>query len=76
MIEGGAGVISTILTKYASGDVCHLDRVIVTVAPTFVGENGIAIKLKQTGSIGNMHPMASKSFGRDVVIAYDFPTEG
>lgn len=76
MIEGGASVISTILATYASSSFCNLDRVIVTIAPTYVGEDGIAIRLEKEGTIGSMQPMASKSFGRDVVIAYDFTNEG
>lgn len=71
MIEGGAGVISTVLSTYATYGSCHLDKVIVTIAPTFVGDDGVAIKLEEAGSTDSMQPVASRTFGRDVVIAYN-----
>lgn len=71
MIEGGAGVISSVLSSSSLGNGAdNLDRVIVTIAPTFVGEDGVAVNLGNTGSSSSLQPLATKSFGRDVVIAY------
>lgn len=71
MIEGGAGVISSVLSSPGTGSGSNnLDRVIVTIAPTFVGDDGVAVNLGNTGSSSGMQPIATKSFGRDVVIAY------
>jgi len=73
MIEGGATVISTLLSEPCVPGEQSLTRLIVTIAPSFVGEDGVAVQLPNKGQLHVMRPLATKTFGRDVVVAYDFP---
>ncbi|GAA6059074.1 hypothetical protein JCM10212_002045 [Sporobolomyces blumeae] len=62
MIEGGSAVLSSFI---ASPDV---DRVVVTVAPVFVGEEGVGI-VKPGTRVPRLHHLATQLFGRDTVFA-------
>ncbi|ORY86302.1 dihydrofolate reductase-like domain-containing protein [Protomyces lactucae-debilis] len=60
MIEGGAGVIRSVLAERAAS------LVIVTVAPSYIGENGVSLGL--TEAIGLMG-VKTAVFGRDTVMS-------
>ncbi|KAI8584543.1 hypothetical protein K450DRAFT_216807 [Umbelopsis ramanniana AG] len=65
MIEGGASVIKTCLSSFAL-----LDAVVVTIAPTWIG-NGITIQnpLSKEPSTPMFSSVQYQQFGRDVVMA-------
>ena len=60
MIEGGAGVIRSVLAERAAS------LVVVTVAPTYIGEHGVSLGL--TEAIGFMG-VQTAVFGRDTVMS-------
>ncbi|KLO20088.1 bacterial bifunctional deaminase-reductase [Schizopora paradoxa] len=61
MVEGGASVISSFI---GSGLV---DRLVVTVCPTLVGDEGVAYNV---GTVPSLEYMRSQSVGRDTVMAW------
>ncbi|KAI0734378.1 bacterial bifunctional deaminase-reductase [Fomitopsis betulina] len=70
MVEGGARVIQSFLATEAS---CHgcIDMVIITVAPTLVGDDGVGYgaTLLSSDSLPNLRHVKTELFGRDAVIA-------
>ncbi|RUS28589.1 hypothetical protein BC938DRAFT_481709 [Jimgerdemannia flammicorona] len=76
MIEGGARVIQACL-----GAVGHVDLLVVTVAPTIVGRDGVAATGEMAGEVGFTTPATAaprfprlddvryEQFGRDIVMA-------
>ncbi len=46
MVEGGAQVISSFMNAG------HIDNLIVTIAPTFVGHEGVGYVMDATGQVG------------------------
>jgi len=64
MVEGGATVISSFLN---SGMV---DNLIVTVAPTVVGHQGIGYEVKGEGKVPRLEYLRSEPLGRDTVMAW------
>ncbi|TDL28068.1 bacterial bifunctional deaminase-reductase [Rickenella mellea] len=65
MVEGGATVISSFLI---SG---HVDNLIVTVAPTFVGEEGLSYEVGGANTpLPSMEHLNSLVVGRDTVVAW------
>jgi riboflavin-specific deaminase-like protein len=90
MIEGGATVISSLLSSYSTqvadggsggdGDPDLIDRVIITIAPVWIGEGVRAVTLQngedvgtengksREGPISGMEGVVIQQFGRDVVV--------
>ncbi|KAM0752723.1 bacterial bifunctional deaminase-reductase [Meredithblackwellia eburnea MCA 4105] len=62
MVEGGASVISSFL---ASGLV---DLVVITIAPVFVGAEGVSMMKDMGADFPSFEHVRTKSFGRDVVV--------
>lgn len=71
MIEGGASVISSILSS-ADGVLPH--RLIVTVAPNFVGNDGVGVDLQDTEATRSLQHIVSERFGRDSVVVCRRPS--
>lgn len=69
MIEGGATIINDLLSR---PDL--VDSVIITIAPTFLGEGGVVVSPKPRTEDGSRVNAASldlpvwKTFGQDVVL--------
>lgn len=61
MVEGGATVISSFIN---SGVV---DRLVVTVSPTLVGEDGVPYNV---GKVPSLEYIRSQAVGRDTVMAW------
>ncbi|KAJ3295005.1 2,5-diamino-6-(ribosylamino)-4(3H)-pyrimidinone 5'-phosphate reductase [Rhizoclosmatium sp. JEL0117] len=67
MIEGGSHVISSFLTLGSNA----VDLLVVTVAPMFVGINGV--KANDGNSIVTLSDPTYKQFGRDMVLVSKLP---
>lgn len=72
MVEGGSGVINTLLEPESQGLV---DSVIVTIAPTWLGQGGVVVSPKRRFDAGGAAIPASRlenvkwhPFGEDVVL--------
>ncbi|KAK7058532.1 2,5-diamino-6-(ribosylamino)-4(3H)-pyrimidinone 5'-phosphate reductase [Paramarasmius palmivorus] len=63
MVEGGARVIKSFFA-----DESVVDTIIVTIAPTFVGDDGVGYNVGQ-GQGTTFRPVATELFGRDSVVA-------
>lgn len=69
MVEGGARVIQSFFNESQAK---VFDSVIVTVAPTFVGEDGVGYGANISGgSVQNLKHVQSALFGRDVVVVLE-----
>ncbi|KAF9077804.1 dihydrofolate reductase-like domain-containing protein [Rhodocollybia butyracea] len=62
MVEGGAQVIRSFFATNSP-----VDTIIVTIAPTFVGEEGISYIVDSDNSV--FTPVSTETFGRDTVVA-------
>ncbi|KIJ54316.1 hypothetical protein M422DRAFT_64394 [Sphaerobolus stellatus SS14] len=69
MVEGGQRVIGSFLCHQDSASKPVVDVVIVTVAPTLVGEAGVGVLPKGLTKIPMLEHIASSQFGKDSVIA-------
>ena len=64
MIEGGASVINSVLAQRIA------DVVIITIAPVFLGHDGVGIGPKlQRDQVHWLHDTESLSVGQDIVVA-------
>lgn len=72
MIEGGATLISSLLSTPPPADGRQIDRLIITMASTFVGEDGVSISVADTQPTKALKHIATKVFGRDPVVTYGF----
>lgn len=68
MIEGGATVINSLLSQP-----CLVDRIIITMAPTFLGQGGVSVAPRKPPSSRNdnaawIDDTKSRQFGNDVVL--------
>ncbi|KAF2168360.1 hypothetical protein M409DRAFT_21112 [Zasmidium cellare ATCC 36951] len=68
MIEGGASVIKDLLRLPEL-----VDSIIITMAPTFIGQGGVSIAPrrppKAEQNVASLNPVAYHKFGKDMVIA-------
>ncbi|KAJ8702091.1 hypothetical protein PTI98_000836 [Pleurotus ostreatus] len=67
MVEGGASVIKSFFTGVSNPSGNFVDTVIVTVAPVFVGQQGIGYDLDLQISSGLQH-VHSEILGKDAVL--------
>ncbi|EED79711.1 predicted protein [Postia placenta Mad-698-R] len=68
MVEGGARVIQSFLAEAESSDI--VDTVVVTVAPTLVGESGVGYGQNLVGNkLPKLQHISTEVFGSDAVIA-------
>ncbi|KAG9222404.1 hypothetical protein CCMSSC00406_0002739 [Pleurotus cornucopiae] len=67
MVEGGASVIKSFFTGVSNPSGNFVDAVIVTVAPVFVGQQGIGYDLNLQSSSGLQH-VHSEILGKDAVL--------
>lgn len=71
MIEGGASVISSILSS-VDGVLPH--RLIVTVAPNYVGNDGVGVDLQDSQATRTLQHIVTEQFGRDSVVVCRRPS--
>ncbi|PPQ63836.1 hypothetical protein CVT24_009786 [Panaeolus cyanescens] len=64
MVEGGAKIISSFLAESES----LVDTLIVTIAPTFIGDAGVGYSYTQTSDAGSLQMTETQSMGKDVVV--------
>jgi len=67
MVEGGARIIESFFAEPASFSSVNIDTIIVTVAPRFVGDDGIGYNVK-LGDAADFKFVDSRVFGRDSVV--------
>ncbi|KAL4258169.1 2,5-diamino-6-ribosylamino-4(3H)-pyrimidinone 5'-phosphate reductase [Pleurotus pulmonarius] len=67
MVEGGASVIKSFFTGVSNTSGDFVDAVIVTVAPVFVGQQGVGYDLDLQNSSGVQH-VHSEVLGKDAVL--------
>lgn len=68
MVEGGQRVISSMLTERHTDGSVLVDTLIVTVAPTLVGFDGVGV-IQQGKKLPALKHIKSEQFGTDTVIA-------
>ncbi|KAJ3830778.1 dihydrofolate reductase-like domain-containing protein [Lentinula raphanica] len=74
MVEGGAQIIRSFLSQIAAESTSSfVDTMIITVAPVFVGEDGISYNTV-SGSASKMKHASTAMFGQDTVVGL-IPTE-
>ncbi|KAG8858870.1 2,5-diamino-6-(ribosylamino)-4(3H)-pyrimidinone 5'-phosphate reductase [Serendipita sp. 411] len=71
MIEGGQTVISSCLS---SPNVALIDRIIITVAPVFIGEKGLAVTNDSSGKAKKLQIAVTGALGSDIVASYEVPS--
>ncbi|PCH34154.1 hypothetical protein WOLCODRAFT_94924 [Wolfiporia cocos MD-104 SS10] len=71
MVEGGASVIQSFLAAASGGaSGSQVDVVIVTIAPTLVGREGVEYGSNVlAGKVSTLHTIETEAFGPDAVIA-------
>lgn len=69
MVEGGRGVISSFFAARDAQGRPVVDRLIVTVAPTLVGPDGVGVALETATTILRLEHLSSQLMGRDTVVA-------
>lgn len=62
MVEGGASIIQSCLANLDK-----IDRLIVTIAPKFIGSEGVPIA--PTSPISSLRNVEYSMFGKDIVLA-------
>ncbi|GJJ13218.1 hypothetical protein Clacol_007469 [Clathrus columnatus] len=67
MVEGGQRVITSFLSDAGKYDL--IDSLIITVAPTFIGKQGISALSNETTDIPALNHVSSIVLGKDTVIA-------
>lgn len=68
MVEGGARVIQSFLAEAENSDI--MDTVVVTVAPTLVGESGVGYGQSLVrNKLPKLQHISTEVFGSDAVIA-------
>lgn len=71
MIEGGASVISSILS---SPDSQLPHRLLVTVAPNYVGNDGVSANIADSQAASQLQHITTEQFGTDSVVVCGRPS--
>jgi len=68
MVEGGARVIGSFFAETVSSGKSVIDTIVVTVAPTFVGMEGVGYGA-QLEKVSSFQHVSTEVMGRDTVVA-------